>query len=367
MMRERTKRRQAGPERPAWSRLTLRQRILLGVWVLALPVLLLGLLEVGLRVGGYGNSYPLFIRYGGEAPDMLVPNPEVARRYFPGPEPAPLPPTDLFQADKAPGTLRLFVQGASSAAGFPYSYGAAFSRMLEQRLQDGDPTRTVEVVNTSVTAVNSYTLLDFADEIIAQRPDAVLIYAGHNEYYGVFGVGSSVSLGRSSIAVRGYLRLVRWRSVQLLRAALTRMRPAPDQTGPEASRTLMERLAGNRSIPYGGALHEAGVRQWRANLRLLLARYRDAGVPVFVATLASNERDLAPFVGGAEDAESRGLLEAQLRTAHDRLAAGDTAGALGALQEGVARLPDAADVGYGVAFRNRPLLLDDLSERLASE
>ncbi|HSW30174.1 MAG TPA: tetratricopeptide repeat protein [Longimicrobiales bacterium] len=349
MMRERTKRRQAPPERPAWSRLTFRQRILLGVWALALPVLLVGLLEAGLRTGGYGSSYPLFIRYGGEAPDMLVPNPEVARRYFPGPEPAPLPPTDLFHADKAPGTLRLFVQGASSAAGFPYSYGAAFSRMLEQRLQDGDPTRTVEVVNTAITAVNSYTLVDFADEIIAQRPDAVLVYAGHNEYYGVFGVGSSVSLGRSSLAVRGYLLMVRWRSVQLLRAALTRLRPAPDQTGPEASRTLMERLAGNRSIPYGGALHEAGIRQWRANLRRLLARYRDAGVPVFVATLASNERDLAPFVGGADDAESREVLEAQLRAAHDRLAAGDTAGALAALQEGVARLPDAADAHYALA------------------
>jgi hypothetical protein len=232
MMRERTKRRQVAPERPTWSRLTLRQRLLLAVWVLALPVLLLGLLEAGLRVGGYGSSYPLFVSHGGEAPDMLVPNPEVARRYFPGPEPAPLPPADLFQADKAPGTLRLFVQGASSAAGFPYSYGAAFSRMLEQRLQDGDPARTVEVVNTGLTAVNSYTLVDFADEIVAQRPDAVLVYAGHNEYYGVFGVGSSVSLGRSSLAVRGYLWLVRWRSVQLLRAVLTRLRPTPPQTGP---------------------------------------------------------------------------------------------------------------------------------------
>ena len=44
-----------------------------------------------------------------------------------------------------------------------------------------------------MAAVSSYVLLDFADEIIAQQPDAVMIYAGHNEYLGIGGVGSSNS------------------------------------------------------------------------------------------------------------------------------------------------------------------------------
>ena len=52
--------------------------------------------------------------------------------------------------------------------------------MLEGRIRASQPTRYVEVINTAMSAVNSYTLLDFADEIIAQNPDAVLIYAGHN-------------------------------------------------------------------------------------------------------------------------------------------------------------------------------------------
>jgi tetratricopeptide (TPR) repeat protein len=349
MMRERRKRRQAEPARPAWSGLTVRQRILLGAWGLASPVILLGLLEAGLRAGGFGSGYPLFVPYQAEGQEMLVPNPLVARRYFAGPEPPPQPQPDLFSTVKAPGTLRLFVQGASSAAGFPYSYGGAFSRMLEQRLQSADTARDVEVVNTALTAVNSYTLLDFADEIVAHRPDAVLIYAAHNEYYGAFGVGSSVSLGRSSLAVRGYLRLIRLRSVQLLREALPRVRPAPARAGPEASRTLMERMAANRSIPFGSALREAGIRQFRGNLRRLLARYREAGVPVFVATVASNERDLAPFVGDAEDPAGAQLLEDRMRAAGDLLRTGDTATALGALQELAARLPDAADAHYALA------------------
>ena len=58
---------------------------------------------------------------------------------------------------------------------------------LEERLQATFPGREIEVINTALTAVNSYTLLDQADEIAGQRPDAVLIYTGHNEYYGALG------------------------------------------------------------------------------------------------------------------------------------------------------------------------------------
>ena len=38
------------------------------------------------------------------------------------------------------------MQGGSAAAGWPYSYGGAFSRMLEQRLAQTFPDRDVEVV-----------------------------------------------------------------------------------------------------------------------------------------------------------------------------------------------------------------------------
>jgi len=48
-----------------------------------------------------------------------------------------------------------------------------------------------------MAAVTSYVLLDFADEIIAQRPDAIVIYTGHNEYLGIGGVGSSFASARS--------------------------------------------------------------------------------------------------------------------------------------------------------------------------
>ncbi|CAM5180859.1 hypothetical protein [Alishewanella longhuensis] len=56
------------------------------------------------------------------------------------------------------------VQGGSTAAGYPYGMGAALAGMLEQRLRRTFPEQPIEVVNTALSAVNSYTLLDFADE-----------------------------------------------------------------------------------------------------------------------------------------------------------------------------------------------------------
>lgn len=326
--------------------LTPRQRLLLILILGGAPLLLLVALELGLLAAGYGGRPPLFVAYD-PAPEYLVPNPSIGLRYFPGSNDPPRPPTDIFRADKSPGSLRLFVQGASSAAGFPYSYGGAFSKMLEERLTRQYPDREVEVVNTAITATNSYTLLDLADEIIAQQPDAVLIYVGHNEFYGAYGVGSAVLAGRVPAITRGYLWMTRLRAVQLVRSLVGP--PAGEGKEPWSARTLMERMAAEQSIPLGSGLRESGVRQFRSNLRRLLEKYRNAGVPVFIATVASNERDLPPFSGAPEDEDARGAFASRLAQVRAALGAGDTVGGILLLRQGVLDQPLAADPRFALA------------------
>lgn len=84
--------------------------------------------------------------------------------------------------------IRIFVMGESAAAGFPYQANAAFSYVIADVLQDAFPSDTIEVVNLGISATNSYTIADLVPDVIAQKPDAVLIYAGHNEYYGALGL-----------------------------------------------------------------------------------------------------------------------------------------------------------------------------------
>ncbi len=333
------------PPPPAVSR---PRRLLFTGLMLLIPVLFFALLEGGLRLSGYGDDYPLFVPVEGY-PEYLVQNREVARRYFAQQATVPTALHDVFHTEKGDDEVRLFVQGGSTAAGFPFYHGGAFSRMLEHRLQQTFPDRTVEVVNTAMAAVNSYTLLDLAPEIVAQRPDAVLIYAGHNEYYGALGVGSTESLGSFRGLVNTYLRLRRFRTVQLLRNALSGaaglFAEAPEGAG---EGTLMARMVGEQVIPYGSPAFEIGLRQFRSNLSDLLAVYERAGVPVFVSTIASNERDQRPFETVFADDTDRAAWQRTYRAGVEALGRGDARAAEAQLEEAVRGDSLAADGFYAL-------------------
>jgi tetratricopeptide (TPR) repeat protein len=211
--------------------------------------------------------------------------------------------------------------------------------MLEQRLRRTFPDRNIEVITTALSAVNSYALLDFADEIIAQQPDLVLIYAGHNEYLGVLGVGSALSVSSSRWLTLRYLELIRLRIVQLMAYAYDYLRGAraSPEAADEPSGTLMARVAGQRQIPYGSRLYELGISQLRSNLQALLDIYRHAGVPVMPATLVSNDAGQAPFSSGlCADTDQAGY-EAQLAAGHAALEAGEFTNAAVSLRAAVLR------------------------------
>ena len=302
-----------------------RRRAFLAITLLA-PLLLALLVEGALRLAGLGALEPLFIPVPA-APGYLQPNPAAIQRFFPDPRHAPEVSIDTtwFPASKAADTLRIFVQGESSAAGFPYGRWASPAALLQQRLQRAYPARNVEVINTGMAAVTSYVLLDFADEIIAMQPDAVVVYAGHNEYLGIGGVGSSLASAKSPALARAIARLRRLHLYRALERGIGSLGAAPD---PHAARegTLMSRVAAQRSIPLDSPMYQRGVEQFRGNLERLLAKYRSAGIPVFVGTLASNERDQPPFVSSPNLAESASVhferaraLEAEGKAAAARL------------------------------------------------
>jgi len=302
---------------------------------LALPFALLGVAELGLRLGGIGHDLePLFVASPGR-PQYLQANPQVVARFFtePGQAPAVSIETAYFRKDKAPGTFRVFVQGESSAAGFPYGLGASLAGVLDQRFERAFPDREVEVISTAMAAVNSYALLDFADEILEQRPDAVVIYVGHNEFLGILGVGSTLRLAGSPWLTRAFLAVRDWRLFQLLARAHAAVREDGKTRTTASADTLMAAVAGERSIPLRSALFDAGREQFRRNLGALLGRYAAAKVPVFVGTLVSNERDQPPLakLGGAED-ERAGAAETAYYAARDA----DEAGAYDAARQGYA-------------------------------
>ena len=270
-----------------------------------LPVLILVLLEAGLRLFGYGGDSTLFIPTPNKNSNTYGINRNVGRRYFFVESFIPSPRKDLFLRKKPKNCFRIFVLGESTAAGFPYGNNVTFTRILNRRLSDTFPNRRIEIVNTAMTAICSYTLSDFMDEILAQQPDALLINTGHNEYYGALGVGSMESLGKSRGIVKAYLKMQRFKTVMLLRDAIglvrKRSNSAREEVENDPMKTVMARIVKDPDIPLGSRTYESGKKQFYRNLRDIFQKARGSGIPVMVSELVSNVRDQAPFVSLEKD------------------------------------------------------------------
>ena len=299
--------------------------IYLGVTVL-LPFVLLGLLELGLRVAVPEGGVPLFEKAPFVRGDYLAASRSVGRRWFGGIRNAPSPPAEPFAREKPARAFRIFVLGESSTAGFPYPRNVTFSRLLRDVLNDVMPGSSVEVVNLGIAATNSFALLDMAGEIVAQRPDAVLIYAGHNEYYGALGTASRVGVPGGAGAVRLYLKLLRLRTVLALRDGLAEIRgEAKEAPADLEAASLMEILARDRQVPLASDSYNDGVRQFEHNLAATVRTFTGRGIPVFVGSLVSNLRDQPPFAAEA-NAKPDGAV-AVYDSARAALAVGDAAAA----------------------------------------
>lgn len=267
-----------------------------GFWLIliSLPLLLIAALEGAVRLLGLVPTYPVFVPHPA-AQQYLTMRPDVIRRYFPAGAEIPNVTVEphYFLKDKPKNGIRIFVQGGSTAAGYPYGLGASIASMLENRLRHSWPAKPVEVINTALSAVNSYTLLDVADDIIAQQPDAVLIYAGHNEFVGIMGVGSNYRLAESPAATAVYLQLKQLHLYKLLEQMLV-SKPAAAANSQE-KRTLMSKMAAAQPIALDSPVYQAGMAQFQRNMSSLLSKYREAGIPVYLATVGSNIADQPPF------------------------------------------------------------------------
>jgi tetratricopeptide (TPR) repeat protein len=272
------------------------KKILYYAILIALPFLLLIMLEGGLHLFGYGDHLALFVPAPKEYPDHLMCNPKIGQRYFVMQKTVTRTPNDYFLRKKPSDSFRMFVLGASTAAGFPYGDGLMFSRILQRRLQDTFPERTIEIINTAMTAVNTYTLLDILDEIMDMQPDALLLYAGHNEYYGALGVASMESLGKIPWLVNTYLKLQRFKFFILLRNSIIVLKKWVAGGGEAAlTATLMERIVGREAIPFESPHYYRGIVQYESNLSAMIDKTKKRGIPLVISELVSNLRDQPPF------------------------------------------------------------------------
>lgn len=270
-----------------------------------------------------------------------MPNPELVKRYFHhgATTPKVSPDTYYFLAQKPADEIRLVLLGGSTAAGFPYGRFGSPSGLLEARLQSAYPDKNIRVISVAMSSINSYTLRDISEDVLSISPDAVLIYAGHNEYLGVMGVGSVYASKGGHLANLLYLKLKNWRTFQLAQSLLRTEKP--HMSAEQTTRTVMAKVAQSQLIPYGSDVYHHGIAQFRSNLNAVLSGFRDANIPTFVSTLAANEKDQPPF--SSSPAPAIGSLDTFITSntplRHKQKQA----------QAAVAASPDSADAHFALA------------------
>ena len=269
--------------------------------LILIPILLFTLLELSLRMFNYGRNHDQWIQIT-ETKQML--NPDIAGRYFFNIKDLPQSNNDTFDIIKRENAFRVFVMGGSSAAGFPFSPNGTFSRYIQDRLELLYPEKHIEVINIAITATNSYTVRDLLPEVLEQKPDLILIYAGHNEYYGAFGVGSTENVGNSRKFVNFLIWLNKFKSVELFRNLLNMagslFSSDEDMNTPHGS-TLMARIVKQQLIPFKSESFNVGITQFEGNLEDILRMIKKGNVPVIIGALVSNLKDQKPFVSIKSD------------------------------------------------------------------
>ena len=263
------------------------------VILVLLPIIFLIALEIFLRIIDYGYNFEQWIDTGQE---KYIINPNIGRKYFTSGDFNPNTIEDVFYQHKKTNSFRVFVLGGSSAEGYPFNPMGAFSRYIRRRLELVYPNTTIEVVNIGMTAVNSYTVLDLLPGVLDQKPDLILIYAGHNEYYGALGVGSVQSYGTSRTIIKLMLYLNNFKTTQLIRNSIQWITSLFSSQNNGSPGTLMSRMAKDKYILLNSEVFSEGLQQFKENLTDILRLIKDKDVPVLLGRLVSNLKDQKPFI-----------------------------------------------------------------------
>ncbi len=175
--------------------------------VTVIPVLLLLLLEITLRAAGYGYNTEIAVKHKINNIDSYFCNIKFAWRFFP-PTIARTANPFVFPVKKSEQTYRIFVMGASAAAGTPEG-SFSLGRQLQVMLKKTYPQVNFEIITTAMPAINSHAVLQIAEDCSKYQSDMFIVYLGNNEVVGPYGAGtvftplsSNISLIRLGIALK---------------------------------------------------------------------------------------------------------------------------------------------------------------------
>ena len=324
-----------------------RHRWLFRAILVLVPFLLLLVLELLLRLVGYGVPMDFALRQEVEGQPRILSNPRFTWLFF-EPGVARIASPFSLPVTKPPGTYRVFVLGSSAAQGDPEP-GFGIARVLEVLLRDQYPGVEFEVTSAAATAVNSHFVYAAARACLRLEPDLLVVYAGNNEVVGPYGAGTVLTaaapplpLVRAAVAVRGT------RLGQLVGSVARAAGKGLGRGQPPGAWHGMEMFL-EQQVRRGDPALERTYRNYEGNLADTCRLARAAGVPVVLSTVAVNLRSCGPFASlhaASLTAADRARWDALFAEAVRLEGEGRWAEAANALQKAVEIDPEHAETAY---------------------
>ncbi|HKI70077.1 MAG TPA: hypothetical protein VKA67_10840, partial [Verrucomicrobiae bacterium] len=258
--------------------------------LIGIPLVLFGGLEVALRLAGYGYRTNFFKKITIGDKKFVTKNDQFSLRFFP-PNLTRTANPILMEANKPPGTYRIFILGGSAAMGDPEpAFGAG--RYLKALLSERYPNERFEIINTAITAINSHVVLPIARDCARQHGDLWIIYMGNNEMVGPF--GAATVFGAKAPPwwiVRLNLDLQKTRVGQLMIAIVRKL---TGQAKDLPSWGGMEMFSENR-VPPDDARRQTVYHNFQHNLTDIIKAGLHSGAEILLSTVAVNLKDCPPF------------------------------------------------------------------------
>lgn len=257
--------------------------------VIVIPVLLFLLLEITLRITGYGFPTNITIKCNVHNTASYCSNVKFSWRFFPSSIARATDPF-IFAADKSNNTYRIFVMGASAAAGTPdgsFSFGRNLQVMLSQQY----PKVNFEVITAAMPAINSHVVLEIAKDCARLQPDLFIVYLGNNEVVGPYGAGTVFSPISANLS---FIRLqVALKATRLGQLITNLLQSAGAGNVPAVWRGMKMFL--DKQIPADDPHLETVYEHFQKNLEDICRLARKKQAPVILCTVGCNLKDSPPF------------------------------------------------------------------------
>jgi tetratricopeptide (TPR) repeat protein len=266
--------------------MTNQKKILFTSFTVLIPFLFFLILELFLRLVTPSLKNPIVHEVSYDQISWYQINRSYLKKFFPvNSQLIPEFKPTIFRKEKLVNSYRVICLGGSSMFGTPYQMTSTISGILRRQLRHLYPQLDIEVINFGASAINSQVIKQFVPELIQFNPDLILIYMGHNEFYGPEGVGATWLEKKVPLILSLKYMLRELRIYQIIQNWLASTSPEENQN-PE--KNLMLEVSQGSLIELDSKDSQRIFQLFRKNLTEIVNCFQEKGIPLIISDVTSN-------------------------------------------------------------------------------